>query len=156
MTEPVNFRVVDTENKIFRGGQPSNLSEWEYVYALGVRQVVKLNLESEAQDNPWLCLAGDTSLVYSPIDAWQQIVTEPEIDRVLASLDSITVPTYIHCEHGVNRTGLLCALYRVARSGWLPEQAKAEWHNYGAIALEQEGLEKAFEDCMNLPQFNPL
>lgn len=148
MTEPVNFRVVDTASKIFRGGQPANLSEWEFVYALGVRQVLKLNLESEAQDSPWLCLAGDTSLIYCPISAWQQIVTEPELSQVLASLDALNVPTFVHCEHGVNRTGLLCALYRVRVCGWSVAQAKAEWHGYGAIALEQEGLEKAFVDLL--------
>lgn len=148
MTEPVNFRVVDTASKIFRGGQPASLSEWEFIYGLGVRQVVKLNLESEAQDSPWLCLAGNTSLYYCPIDAWQQIVTEPELGCVLGALEELNQPTYVHCEHGVNRTGLVCALYRVRYCGWSGKQAVNEWHGYGAVALEQEGLEKAFVDLL--------
>lgn len=148
LPQPVNFRPVNTDLKIFRGGQPNTLAEWEFVYNLGCRMVIKLNLESEAQDSTWLTFSG-TELFYCPITAWQQLVTEPELATLMGALDILGapgfMPTFIHCEHGINRTGLLCALYRV-QQGWTVETALQEWHGYGAIPIEQEGLEKAFAD----------
>ncbi|KAF0119197.1 MAG: Protein tyrosine/serine phosphatase, partial [bacterium] len=57
---------------------------------------------------------------------------EEQIDRVLALIrDQNNWPIYIHCEHGVNRTGLIIATYRVKVEGWTPQQAYNEMVRLG-------------------------
>jgi protein tyrosine phosphatase (PTP) superfamily phosphohydrolase (DUF442 family) len=38
---------------------------------------------------------------------------------------------FVHCEHGIDRTGLMIATYRMADQGWTPEQARREMVDYG-------------------------
>lgn len=37
----------------------------------------------------------------------------------------------MHCKHGVNRTGLMAAMYRIVVQGWSREDALAEMHGAG-------------------------
>lgn len=36
-------------------------------------------------------------------------------------------PVYLHCQRGIDRTGLIVALYRVRHQGWTSEAAYQEW-----------------------------
>ncbi len=40
-------------------------------------------------------------------------------------------PLYLHCQRGIDRTGLIVALYRIRAQGWTPEAAYAEWNGLG-------------------------
>ncbi len=46
-------------------------------------------------------------------------------------------PMFIHCEHGVDRTGLLIALYRVIHQGWTRQDANREWVRNGHTAASK-------------------
>jgi hypothetical protein len=35
-------------------------------------------------------------------------------------------PVLVHCQHGADRTGTMCAIYRVAVQGWTKEEAIRE------------------------------
>lgn len=55
---------------------------------------------------------------------------------VLASLRAILAaeqrgPVLMHCKHGLDRTGLMAAMYRVVVQGWSKEQALDEMRNGG-------------------------
>jgi protein tyrosine phosphatase (PTP) superfamily phosphohydrolase (DUF442 family) len=53
------------------------------------------------------------------------------IDQALSLMtDPRYQPVFIHCSLGVDRTGLLVALFRVM-NGWSPEDAHAEWVESG-------------------------
>jgi hypothetical protein len=65
-------------------------------------------------------------------------------------------PVLVHCQHGADRTGAMCAIYRVAVEGWTKEEAAQEmtgggfgfhavWQNLPAWieALDIERLRKA-------------
>ena len=41
-------------------------------------------------------------------------------------------PIYVHCEHGVDRTGAMMAVYRMEDEGWSNADAYAEMVSYGA------------------------
>lgn len=53
--------------------------------------------------------------------------TEQTISGFLELLDNeANRPVFVHCLHGKDRTGLLVAMYRVARQGWSVEDAYKE------------------------------
>lgn len=53
--------------------------------------------------------------------------TLDELEAAVAVLENPNYGTvYIHCLHGVDRTGMVCAAYRMKVNGWSFQQAKEE------------------------------
>ena len=54
----------------------------------------------------------------------------PENEEVIRFIqivtDSNSAPVFVHCQHGADRTGLMCAIYRIAVQGWSKDEAIAE------------------------------
>lgn len=57
----------------------------------------------------------------------------PRKDKIELALQKIAShkKTYVHCKHGVDRTGFLCAVYRMKVFGWAFEGAKLELFKHG-------------------------
>lgn len=54
-----------------------------------------------------------------------QVPDQATVDRFLAEIrDPANRPTLIHCYHGIGRTELFSALYRIECEGWDPEKAR--------------------------------
>ncbi len=51
-------------------------------------------------------------------------------------------PVLVHCEQGFHRTGILCAVFRIAVSGWkLPEAlAEMQAHGFDPLDAKRQGL----------------
>jgi Protein tyrosine/serine phosphatase len=45
--------------------------------------------------------------------------------------DTNNLPALVHCQRGADRTGLMCAMYRITVCGWTKEQALAEMKDGG-------------------------
>jgi len=103
-----NFHQVSTD--IYRGGQPT-LEGWGYLKFLGVTNVIKLNENSEASDQPAIDLG--MTVRYHPINIADQVMLKPNTKDFLEAVSQITPGTYVHCEHGQDRTGLAVGTYRV-------------------------------------------
>jgi protein tyrosine/serine phosphatase len=115
---PNLHKVSDT---LYRSAQPS-AKGMKNLKAMGIETIV--NLRSFHSDRDEI---RDTGLAYEHITmkAWHaeeedavkflQIVTNPKRSPVL-----------VHCQHGADRTGTMCALYRVAVQGWSKEEALKE------------------------------
>jgi protein tyrosine phosphatase (PTP) superfamily phosphohydrolase (DUF442 family) len=115
---PNLHKVSDT---LYRSAQPSAES-MKNLKAMEIETII--NLRSFHSDRDEI---GDTGLTYEHIymKAWHaeeedavkflQIVTNPKRSPVL-----------VHCQHGADRTGTMCALYRVAVDGWTKEEALKE------------------------------
>ena len=89
---------------------------------MGIKTVV--NLRSFHGDGEEI--AG-THLGYAQIDmkAWH-----PEKEDVILFLQIIhdpnRTPVLVHCQHGADRTGVICAIYRIVKQGWTKDQAIQE------------------------------
>ena len=115
---PNLHKVSDT---LYRSAQPS-AEGMKNLKAMGIETIV--NLRSFHSDRDEI---GDTGLAYEHIHmkAWHaeeedavkflQIVTNPK-----------RWPVLVHCQHGADRTGTMCALYRVTVQGWSKEEALKE------------------------------
>jgi len=95
--------------------------------ALGVKTVVNLrDNHSDADEIGALPLKARRIEIFTG---------NPKIEQVKAFLaimdDTNAVPVLVHCQHGADRTGTMCALYRILRQGWKTEDAIREMKEGG-------------------------
>ena len=57
--------------------------------------------------------------------------TEEVVDFLKVVTVTTNLPAFVHCERGADRTGMMCAMYRVAVCGWTKQQAIDEMKNGG-------------------------
>jgi len=115
---PNLHKVSDT---LYRSAQPS-AAGMKKLKGMGIETVV--NLRSFHSDRDEI---GETGLAYEHVTmkAWH-----PEEEDAVRFLQIVTnpkrSPILVHCQHGADRTGTMCALYRVAVQGWNKEEALRE------------------------------
>lgn len=118
--------VFKVDEGVYRSAQPS---------AEGVRNLRErgfetiLSLRSLHSDRAAI---GETGLAYEHIrmKAWRP--TEAEVVRFLQIVcNPKRQPVLVHCQHGADRTGAMCALYRVLVQGWSKEEALREMRQGG-------------------------
>jgi protein tyrosine phosphatase (PTP) superfamily phosphohydrolase (DUF442 family) len=123
--KPMEMKGVSNLHKVsetlYRSSQPS-ADGMRNLKAMGIETIV--NLRSFHSDRDEI---GDTGLAYEHIymKAWY-----PEEKEAIRFLQIVTnprrSPVLVHCRHGADRTGTMCALYRVAVQGWSKEEALKE------------------------------
>lgn len=118
LTEPGLKNFCKVNDRLYRGAQPTR-EGCERLGAMGIKTVINLrDLHSDGEK-----LEG-TGIVYDHIHfkTWH-----PEDDEVVRFLKIVTDkdkgPFFVHCHHGSDRTGMMCAIYRVAVDGWSKDEA---------------------------------
>lgn len=120
---PNLHRITD---QLYRSAQPS-AEGMEKLKAMGVESIV--SLRSFSSDRKEI---GDTGLGYEHIymKAWH-----PERKEIIRFLQIVMnekrQPVLFHCKHGADRTGTMCAVYRIVVQGWNKEEAIAEMEDGG-------------------------
>ncbi len=133
-----NLHRVSTN--LYRSAQPSARG-MQALKQHGLETIV--NLRSFHSDRDEI---GATGLAYEHIymKAWH-----PERKESVRFLQIVTqpkrTPVLVHCMHGSDRTGTMCALYRIAVQGWSKEEAIRE------MAAGGFGFHEVFG---NLPEWN--
>ena len=96
----------------------------------------------------------------------------PEEEDTVRFLQIVTnpkrIPVLVHCGHGADRTGIMCAIYRVAVQNWKKEEALREmtlggfgfhkiWENLPSWFenLDIESIKKKSGIETNIEQLNP-
>lgn len=114
-----NLHRID--DALYRSAQPDKPG-MKALQEMGIVTVVNLRSFHSDRDE----IKG-TSLAYEHIymKAWH-----PEHKEAVRFLRIVTdpkrQPVLVHCKHGADRTGAMCALYRVAVQGWSKEEAIEE------------------------------
>lgn len=116
-----SFRPVPDHPGVYRGGQPKSPAGWAYLQSLGVSNIVKLNVESEASDGDARALG--MTVNYFPIPTLHQLLLKPDRQAVSTAVTAITPGTYVHCKQGQDRTGLIVGCKRVWQDGWAKTNA---------------------------------
>lgn len=139
---------------LWRGGQPTSSESWAYLQSLGVKHVVKLNMDSEGDDYAAMLYGMELhALGIQPegdkdiFDNISNTFVRPDPVRIQTALDLIRAGggVFAHCVHGQDRTGLVIAESRVLQDGWTKSQARVEMLRYGYHPL-LHGLEETWED----------
>ena len=119
-----NFYEVTTN--LYRGAQPG-AQGMKVLKSMGVKTV--LNLRSFHSDHG-LVSSGDLKLARLHMKPWHA-----EDEDVVAFLkiasDTNNLPLFVHCQHGADRTGMICAMYRVVICNWTKEDAIKEMKEGG-------------------------
>ncbi|MGO9121682.1 MAG: dual specificity protein phosphatase family protein [Desulfomonilaceae bacterium] len=123
--QPISIDGVPNLHKVsdvlYRSAQPT-AEGMRNLEQMGIKTVVNLRSDDSDRDE----IAG-TQLGYEHIrmKAWH-----PEKEDAVKFLQIVTdprrTPVLVHCEHGADRTGTMCALYRIVMQGWTKEQAIQE------------------------------
>lgn len=123
--------TTQIDENIFRGPMPDDA-----FWSLGFRSI--LNLETQTRE----LIYGDpnkefrncirTNTIYYDM-AWSGLFPPKPVDvyAALISIEHSVKPLYFHCRAGRERTGFLCAVYRMQRMGWSFEDAYKEWKTMG-------------------------
>lgn len=125
-----NFAEVAPD--IYRGAKAKRKSIPEMVKFLksaGIKTVINFG-DQNSEYTQKLQAAGIT---YIPLPMnFEHDPDQATIDRFLEVLrDKNTHPVYIHCNMGIERTGLMTALYRVEECGYSFKRAYEEMIDYG-------------------------
>jgi tyrosine-protein phosphatase SIW14 len=150
---------------LYRGGRPKP-ADLSYLKSLNVRTVI--NLQGGDLNNPryrefmkwWepgelagaitaeMILSESLGLLFfsKPLDAIDPVSNEDDarINEILAVMSNPAAqPVFVHCEHGVDRTGLIVALYKVKYMGMSPEDAYSEWRASGHKGVLRIGVARS-------------
>lgn len=153
-----NFQQVS--NDVYRGARPLDGKAFEELRDRGIRTVIDLQ-GGDIKSPIFGWISGLVQFGENP--AWIQyeksaveflkmkFVNEPinsldpldraqgyRLGRAIALMkDPANYPIYVHCEHGIDRTGLMIALYRVFVQGWNRQAAHDEMVQMGHSAFRQ-------------------
>lgn len=115
----VNFKKVSPY--LYRSAQPDAAGMRE-LEKLGVKTVINLR---DFHDDREEARGTKLRLLRVKMDTWH--IEDEDIVQVLAMLrGKKNGPFLIHCQHGADRTGVVCAMFRLVEQGWSREDAIRE------------------------------
>lgn len=115
-----NFYQVTPE--LYRSAQP-DAQGFAGLEAMGLRAV--LSMRQTVNDVP---LAEGTGLMLARVPMKSRHVAEKKGAKVVQAMRDLRAgmelgPVLVHCHHGADRTGLICALWRILYQGWSRQAA---------------------------------
>jgi protein tyrosine/serine phosphatase len=119
-------------DQVYRGAQPEK-GGYEELAKMGIKTVICLR-----ESDPDLDAVQEAKLecIHIPVKTWHP--TDEEVIQFLQTVtDKSKQPIFIHCKHGSDRTGTMCAIYRIAVEGWSKNDAIQEMTkgDYGFHAI---------------------
>lgn len=110
---------------LYRSAQPTS-EGFRNLEKLGIRTVVGLRAFHKNEFDKDYSMRSNRI----PVLTWNP--EDEEISQFLEIVsDPNNSPVLVHCQHGADRTGFMCAIYRVAIEGWTTEEAIAEMKQGG-------------------------
>jgi len=114
-----NFHKVSDE--LYRGAQPTKQGI-EQLKKLGIKTII--NLRSFHSDRDEIA---DSNLLYEHIYIKPWHLEDKDTIRFLQIVsDESNHPVFVHCRRGADRTGSMCAIYRIIVQGWSKQRAIEE------------------------------
>jgi protein tyrosine/serine phosphatase len=119
-----NFFLVTTN--LYRGAQPSAKGMAD-LKLLGIKTVVNLRGFHSDDDE-----ARGTGLKLGRLHMQPWHASDDDVLNFLKlATDTNNFPVFVHCQRGADRTGLMCAMYRVVVCDWTKDEAIAEMKDGG-------------------------
>jgi len=119
-----NFYQVTTN--LYRGAQPT-AEGMAQLKTMGIKTVI--NLRAFHSDKDEVAGTGLKSVRFE-MEPWHA-EEEDVIGFLKVVTDTNNLPVFIHCQRGADRTGTMCAMYRIVVCGWTKQQAIEEMKQGG-------------------------
>lgn len=126
--------IIRVAEKLFRGPRPESYEQLKrdcpgvvavLMLESGLHELAHDDQYEKDRKNPTAHgifeLANPTSAIWEP-----EVI---ELRKLAGSIESLRTHfgvTYVHCAHGVDRTGLAIASWRILFDGWTVDQARDE------------------------------
>jgi protein tyrosine/serine phosphatase len=121
-----NFGCINAN--YYRGAQPDKRDLAE-LHALGVRTIIDLQIEGEADEQKIVETLG--MKFYRIGMTAQSAPTPDQVAEFLTIVDDpASQPVFVHCAGGRHRTGMMTAIYRLTHDGWTADRAYEEMKQY--------------------------
>ena len=112
------YRMTD---HVFRSAEPS-VKGLQNLKNAGIKTIVNLRAYHSNREQ-----ANKFGFAFEQIYIKTWHLVENEIVRFLQIMtDPARYPVLVHCHHGADRTGTMCAIYRIVLQGWSKKEAIAE------------------------------
>jgi len=133
-----NFGKIS--DKLYRGAQP-DAPALKSLSQLGVKTIIDLRMANDVwRAEPTQAQANGILYTNIPFRGLGR-PTDEQISQVLALIETLPGPVFIHCEHGCDRTGTVIACYRIRHDRWSNDTAFKEAARYGLSWFER-GMRK--------------
>lgn len=127
--------LVDTVGKrhLSRGPRPRTRFELDafrcdFNLEVGWFEFLHGKTDQERQN----CIAVNCHYYHRPMSSVLIPQADDLRDLVKEIANALTIGNVlVHCEHGEDRTGIVCAAYRIIRNGWTAKRAKNEMYDLG-------------------------
>lgn len=116
--ELVNLYRIDTD--VYRSEQPSS-ADFAALQAYGIREVLNLRNRHSDKDE-----ASGTTIKLHRLKMKAHTVSEDQLIDALRVIKNRKGPIVFHCHHGSDRTGAVCAMYRIVFQGVSKQKAIQE------------------------------
>jgi tyrosine-protein phosphatase SIW14 len=130
-------RFSQVNSHLYRGGQPTETA-LEALARLGIVTVLDLRAKGErvaAEESGTKALG--MHYISIPMRGLRAPSKE-QIDQAMTVLqDNKNWPVFVHCHHGVDRTGTVIACYRIQFESWSNERAEKEAERHGMHMVER-------------------
>ena len=148
------YKVI-AEGKLYRSRQPSGLQYSVLLQRQDFTRIINLRFPGEDPqafvEEKNFCRREDIEFISMPIPA--QGPTRSQVKQFLRLIDTSPGPVLVHCEHGRNRTGIMCAIYRIARQGVPVEQALREElaaYNIRRVTTNREAIIEMLQQFVSI------
>ncbi len=145
--------------QVYRSEQPSGAA-FQFLKSLGIKSVLNLREYFDDCDE-----TEGTGLILYHYPLATGKVKEAQVVEILNIIKRAEKPVLIHCLHGSDRTGVVCAAYRILFEQWTKEDAIREFtegpfghhrrifKNLPALIRKMD-IEKAREKLFSVPAEN--
>jgi protein tyrosine/serine phosphatase len=120
-----NFYKIN--DNLYRSAQPTEVGMAELREIVGIKTIINLRtLHSDSDE------IGSTGLLNERLHVKAWHIEDEDVIKVMRILShKENGPFLIHCQHGSDRTGVMCAMYRILYQEWTKEEAIDEMVNGG-------------------------
>ena len=120
-----NFYKIN--DSLYRSAQPTEVGMAQLKEIVGIKTIINLRaLHSDSDE------IGSTGLLNERLHVKAWHIEDEDVIKVMRDLSNREKgPFLIHCQHGSDRTGVMCAMYRILYQGWTKEEAIDEMVNGG-------------------------
>jgi protein tyrosine/serine phosphatase len=121
--------ILEVVPGVYRGPRPETIADVFWLKAQGIGRVLNLQgwvLEAiqEAHEEAW-CKSVGVEYQHFPLD----LIRPPSVADMRVAVGKINAwkgNVYVHCHDGVDRTGMVCAAYRITEGHVTVGQAAGE------------------------------